>query len=80
MKSRGDQASDTESQRSMDLEGERRCGDVWRREGQLQGQEGGGEASKAALHFTFPPLQTQDGGKSHPQNTKITVVKCNCTQ
>ena len=61
MKSRGDQASDTETQRSLDLEGERRRGDVWRREG--QGQEGGGEASKAALHFTFTPLQTQDGGK-----------------
>ena len=72
MKSRGDQASDTESQRSMDLEGERRSGGIGRGDGQLQGQEGGGEASQAALHFTFPPLQTQDGGKSYPQNTKIT--------
>ena len=63
MKSRGDQASNTESQRSMDLEREGCCGDVGRGDGQLQGQEGGGEASQAALHFTFPPLQTQDGGK-----------------
>jgi len=51
------------------LEGERCCGDVWRREGQLQGQEGGGEASQAALHFTFPK-KTWPGTKDYFKHPK----------